>query len=342
MAHVHPNIAIKFLTAAAALLLTTALSCPSLAYDAPGARVTGAVDAATTSEAGIRDFSGSVSSLESILRGIADAADARVGVALIMEGKDTLTIGNDSRYPLMSVMKLHQAVATARLLELGGQTLDKKIQISAEMLLPDTWSPLRDKYPEGGISMSVRDLLRYTLQQSDNNACDILFGQFGRPSGTDSLLRSMGIKDFVICATEDEMHKDLGKCHDNWSTPLSAALLMDNLAAGTLGISEENSAFIRQTLTECRTGLNRLPLPLKGTGALIGHKTGTSDQGKDGRWIGINDVGFILLPDGKRYTLAVFVADSALSMEETEKIIADMSAAVYGWISGGRGLREPE
>ncbi len=323
------NTEINFHTTAAVLLVTTALSCPALAFEMSGAHLHGAIDTATAQEYSIRD----TSALKSRLLEITDAADARVGVALILDGKDSLTIGNESRYPLMSVMKLHQAVATVRLLELAGQTLDKQIQISAEMLMPDTWSPLRDQYPEGGISMSVRELLRYTLQQSDNNACDILFGQFGGPSGTDSLLRSMGMKDFAICATEDDMHKDLGKCYDNWSTPMSAARLMDDLAAGSLCINKENSAFIRQMLTECRTGLNRLPMPLKESEALIGHKTGTSDQGSDGKWTGINDVGFILLPDGRRYTIAVFVADSTLSMEQTEKIIADISAAVYGWNS---------
>ena len=40
-----------------------------------------------------------------------------------------------------------------------------------------------------------------------------------------------------------------------------------------------------------------------------------------GELIGINDVGFILLPDGKRYTIAVLVKDSKESMADTEKII---------------------
>ncbi|THC82772.1 hypothetical protein E7X23_26490, partial [Bacteroides fragilis] len=30
------------------------------------------------------------------------------------------------------------------------------------------YSPLRETYPQGGIEMSIADLLKYTLQQSDN------------------------------------------------------------------------------------------------------------------------------------------------------------------------------
>ena len=154
--------------------------------------------------------------------------------------------------------------------------------------------------------MSVAELLRYTLQQSDNNACDILFDRFAAPEHVDSIIRSMGFRDFRIAATEDEMHRDLKKCRENVSSPQSAADLMDRLASGTLPLGKEYADFIRSTLLECRTGLNRLPLPLEGSGALIGHKTGTSDREADGRWTGINDVGFVLLPDGRSYTLAVF------------------------------------
>jgi len=36
---------------------------------------------------------------------------AEVGVAIIADGKDTVTVENNRRYPLMSVFKLHQALA---------------------------------------------------------------------------------------------------------------------------------------------------------------------------------------------------------------------------------------
>lgn len=271
--------------------------------------------------------------LKTQLREIIDGADARVGVAVIADG-DTLTINGSPDYPLMSVMKLHQAVAVARILEERGLPLTSTVHIYVQDLKAGTWSPLRDARPGGGFDMSVAELLRYTLQQSDNNACDILFDRFAAPEHVDSIIRSMGFRDFRIAATEDEMHRDLKKCRENVCSPLSAAELMDRLASGTLPLGKEYADFIRSTLLECRTGLNRLPLPLEGSGALIGHKTGTSDREADGRWTGINDVGFVLLPDGRSYTLAVFISDSALGMEENEKLIADISGAVYSELSG--------
>lgn len=271
--------------------------------------------------------------LKTQIREIIAGADARVGVAVIADG-DTLTVNGSPDYPLMSVMKLHQAVAVARILEERGLPLTTTVHIYVQDLKAGTWSPLRDARPGGGFDMSVAELLRYTLQQSDNNACDILFDRFAAPEHVDSIIRSMGFRDFRIAATEDEMHRDLKKCRENVSSPLSAAELMDRLASGTLPLGKEYADFIRSTLLECRTGLNRLPLPLEGSGALIGHKTGTSDREADGRWTGINDVGFVLLPDGRSYTLAVFISDSALGMEENEKLIADISWAVYSELSG--------
>lgn len=271
--------------------------------------------------------------LKTQLQKIIAGADARVGVAVIADG-DTLTVNGSPDYPLMSVMKLHQAVAVARILEERGLPLTTTVHIYVQDLKAGTWSPLKDARPGGGFDMSVAELLRYTLQQSDNNACDILFDRFAAPEHVDSIIRSMGFRDFRIAATEDEMHRDLKKCRENVSSPLSAADLMDRLASGTLPLGKEYADFIRSTLLECRTGLNRLPLPLEGSGALIGHKTGTSDREADGRWTGINDVGFVLLPDGRSYTLAVFISDSALGMEENEKLIADISGAVYSELSG--------
>ena len=271
--------------------------------------------------------------LKTQLQKIIAGADARVGVAVIADG-DTLTVNGSPDYPLMSAMKLHQAVAVARILEERGLPLTTTVHIYAQDLKAGTWSPLRDARPGDGFDMSVAELLRYTLQQSDNNACDILFDRFAAPEYVDSIIRRMRFRDFRIAATEEEMHRDLKKCRENVSSPLSAADLMDRLASGTLPLGKEYADFIRSTLLECRTGLNRLPLPLEGSGALIGHKTGTSDREADGRWTGINDVGFVLLPDGRSYTLAVFISDSALGMEENEKLIADISGAVYSELSG--------
>ena len=90
--------------------------------------------------------------------------------------------------------------------------------------------------------------------------------------------------------------------------------------------------FIYQTMVECQTGQDRLVAPLLGKGVTVGHKTGTGDFNAKGQQIGCNDIGFVLLPNGHAYSIAVFVKDSAESSLENSKIIADISRIVYKYV----------
>lgn len=87
---------------------------------------------------------------------------AEIGIAVILDAQDTVTVNNDDRYPLMSVFKFHQALAVADYLDRNGLTPDTEIFIPEEELVPDTYSPLRKEFPEGEISLSVSRLLEYT------------------------------------------------------------------------------------------------------------------------------------------------------------------------------------
>lgn len=258
--------------------------------------------------------------------------DAKVGVAVMVNDTDTLTVNNSDKYPMMSVFKFHQALAVCHLLQMKGIPLDSVINISKEELRENTYSPLRDRFPEGNICISLSELMEYTLQLSDNNACDILFNRILSTNETDRYIRSLGIDNFSIEMDENDMHKNLDNCYSNWTTPMAAVRLINLFLEGG-AVSGEYYDFIKRTMTECTTGIGRLPYPLKNTAAVIGHKTGTGDKNSDGRYIGINDIGFIDLPNGDRYLIAVFVKDSAENYETTEKIIAEISSIVYKNIS---------
>lgn len=270
--------------------------------------------------------------LEAQLRQAIEGKKAEIGIAVIIDGKDTVTVNNDIHYPLMSVFKFHQALALADFMGREKQPLNTRLAISKCDLKQNTYSPLRDKYPGGGIEMSVAELLEYTLQLSDNNACDILFRYQGGTEAVDNYIHSLGITDCVITATEDEMHQDISRCYQNWSTPLAAAELLELFRKKTL-IADEYKEFIYQTMVQCETGKDRLVAPLQNKGITIGHKTGTGDRNAKGQQIGCNDIGFVLLPDGHSYSIAVFVKDSEESDSENSKIIAEISRIVYEYVT---------
>ena len=269
--------------------------------------------------------------LETQLKEAIKGKKAEIGIAVIIDGKDTVTVNNDIHYPLMSVFKFHQALALADYMGKQKQSLETRLPIKKSDLKPDTYSPLRDKYPQGGTEMSIADLLRYTLQQSDNTACDILFNYQGGPDAVNKYIHSLGIRECAIVGTETAMHEDLNLCYENWTTPLAAAELVEIFRKKPL-FPKVYKDFIFQTMVECQTGQDRLVAPLLDKKVTVGHKTGTGDLNAKGQQIGCNDIGFVLLPGGRTYSIAVFVKNSEENNQANSKIIANISRIVYEYI----------
>lgn len=252
---------------------------------------------------------------------------ARVGVAVIFDG-DTFTYNNQCHYPLMSVFKFHQALAVLDYLDKKQLPLDTEIWIRKTDLLPDTYSPLRKERPEGEFRMSVGELLRYSVSLSDNNACDILFRFIGGTDVVDKYVRTLGIEDFKIEATEEKMHKALEFQYINWTTPLAAVRLMEKFRTEALFHHPVYKEFLEKLMVETVTGRDKLKAGLP-QGVVLGHKTGSSDRDKSGLKLGDNDLGFVCLPDGRRYSIAVFVMDSKEDDKTNAFLISEISRKVY-------------
>ena len=86
-------------------------------------------------------------------------------------------------------------------------------------------------------------------------------------------------------------------------------------------------------MTETKTGQNRIKGQLP-QGIAVAHKTGTSDTNKEGITAAVNDVGIITLPDGKHVAIAVFITNSREDVATNEKIISDISRAVWDNFDG--------
>ena len=271
---------------------------------------------------------------------IASAAgniDARVGVAVIHENGTAFEAGWESgkplsgdslRFPMLSVVKFHQALAVCDWMKTHGLDMESEITVGAHQLHADTWSPMRDARPDGG-TFSYGELLEYTLEQSDNNACDILFGLTGGPENTAKYLKSVGLDGFGIECTEYMMHENPENCHLNWSTPESAARLLEKFYEQR--DSDVYHRFLWTAMTECRTGQNRIPGHISGRAAAIVHKTGTGDINPDGKIMAVNDIGIIVMPDGSHFSIAVFIADAACDMASCEETIAGITECVFNF-----------
>ena len=150
--------------------------------------------------------------------------NAVVGVSIIgNNGKDTLSLHGDRRFPMQSVFKFHIALAVLSEIDKGNLSLDQKIKIDKDELLPeDFWSPLRDENPNGGI-FTIEKLIQYSVSHSDNTACDVLIRLIGTPKTVEKYIKKSGINDIQITFNEKDMQAKWENMFQNWTTPKAAS-----------------------------------------------------------------------------------------------------------------------
>lgn len=267
--------------------------------------------------------------IESKIKQRIDSVDARVGIAVIINGQDTVIINGEKDFPMMSVFKFPLSLAVIQYIEPMGLDLDEKISVSIDDLKENTYSPMLKKYGRQPLDLTIHELLEWTLKESDNNAADILLKFVGGIQGLNEIMKTLDFpEDIIIGASEDDMHRDPYLCYLNRSTPIAMAELFDRFYSV---ISEHNIFFkeISSIIENCNTGADRLAAPIISSNATIGHKTGTGDILDGERISAINDCGYIRLANNQHYSIAVFIADSAYSINDTSKIIADISQIIY-------------
>lgn len=268
-------------------------------------------------------------SLKQEIAELVKTSDAEIGVAVIINGSDTVSINGNQPFPMLSVYKFPIALGVGEYCRAGGFGFGDSCLITRDELHTDTWSPMSKIFTADSTSITIRELLDYAIRQSDNNASDILLHLIGGTAQLDNHIEYTNGDGIEIRWTEDEMHKDVGLSYENTSTPIAMARLLDNFYTAC---GDSLSLEIKYLMEHCETGKDRLAKPLP-SGVTIGHKTGTGDINSQGRIIAVNDVGYVVLPDGRHYVIAVFIKDSAYDMSETSELIAAISSKVYSYIS---------
>lgn len=257
---------------------------------------------------------------------------ADVGVSILgIENKETLSINGDKHYPMQSVFKFHIALTVLNLVDSGKLNLNQKIFIRKKDLLPNTWSPMREDFPEGNVNLPLSEVLKYTVAQSDNNGCDILLNLVGGPKIVNDYIHELGIKDLSIQADEEEMHKNWDVQFLNWTTPHAATDLL-LLFFNKKILSKNSFDFLWKTMTETSTGGNKIKGQLP-QGILVAHKTGSSGVNDKGITAADNDIGIVKMPNGKYFVISIFVSNSKENEEANQKIISSIAKAAWDYFT---------
>ena len=228
----------------------------------------------------------------------------------------------------MSVFKFHIALATLNLVDKGKLSLKKKFIIKKEDLHEDTWSPIREEYPNGNIYLTLDQLLRYTVSHSDNNGCDILLNLIGGTKTVQDFINKQGIKEFTIKVNEQEM-RTWENLYINTTTPLATTELLEKFYKGKT-LKKKSTKYLYQIMLECSRGLTWMKAGLP-VGTELAHRTGISGTNENNLRAAMNDVGIFKLPNGNHVILSIYLKNITEEREVTEKIIADITKATWNY-----------
>src|SRR6202142_4255389 len=170
------------------------------------------------------------------IRAIAGDAHGKVSVACSLSGLGpgsalNCDLNPNVQPPMQSVFKLPLAVTVLHQIEQGTLSVEQQVRfLPQDRILPHVYSPLQDKYPDGGVDVPLRELLRLTVSVSDNVAADILLRLVGGPKAVNTYVAALGVSGFHLENSEAELHRDVSAQYRNWFEPAGAVQLLRRIS----------------------------------------------------------------------------------------------------------------
>lgn len=253
-----------------------------------------------------------------------------LGVALINEDGAVLVYGNEP-FALMSVIKFHLGYAVLATMAERGDTLSDTMTIKVKDLDPHTYSPMYASLTNDGsalkkeeLTISLGDLIYYTVRESDNNACDLLITKYlGGAAALEKFWHDRGVTGLAIKYTEGQMAAQPSLSYDNNATPYVLAqsyvtYLKDN------SLPQDFRDYLDEAMLFAPTGTERIQYGVRQALAerapnyqkeqeifrtlRVFDKTGMGAFMPEGYRIALNDLAFISF-EGKPYIMAVLIKD---------------------------------
>ncbi len=227
---------------------------------------------------------------------------------------------------MQSVFKLPLVLTVLHQVELGKFLLDQPVRFRPEdRILPHVYSPLQDKYPDAGVDVPLRELLRLTVSLSDNVGADILLRLAGGAKVVEAYIAGLGVRGFHLRDSEAVLHHNRTAQYRNWFEPVGAVQLLRRISDDS-PLTAEHTQLLLGWMTPVDP-TKRLDGNMP-AGTRVAHKSGSSDV-VAGVAAATNDIGLIPLPDRRRIAIAVFVTDSSADEATREQVIARIARAAF-------------
>lgn len=282
-----------------------------------------------------------------------------VGIAVRSIDKGWTVDANGSvLLPQQSVSKLWVAMAVLDYRDAGRLRLEDPVTVTREDLTL-FHQPIAAMVKGDGYKTTVGELMQRALTMSDNTANDRLLRFIGGPETVRGFIRRKGLGDIRFGPGERLLQSKtagldwrpefaLGnaftraraslpvtvraQAYQNYvadppdgAAPSAIAAALAKLKQGAL-LSDESTRYLIATMESSKTGKQRLRGAVPADWS-FGHKTGTG-QDLAGRTAGYNDVGILIAPDGRSYTIAVMIGDTAQPVAVRQALMQSVVAAV--------------
>ena len=270
----------------------------------------------------------------------------------------TVQSNGDTRLPQQSVSKLWVAMTVLDFRDAGRLRLEDPVTIRREDLTL-FHQPVAALVKGDGYAATVGELLRRALTMSDNTCNDRLLQYIGGPDAVRAFIARKRLGDIRFGPGERVLQSEtaglewkpefsfgdaFNRARDrlpradriaafdryvanppDGAAPSAIAGALAKLKRGEL-LSRSSTEYLIGTMESSRTGKQRLRGAVP-PGWSFGHKTGTG-QDLAGRTAGYNDVGVLIAPDGRSYSLAVMIGDTPRPIPERQALMQAVVAAV--------------
>lgn len=217
----------------------------------------------------------------------------RMGLAFACDGRRGAWRG-DERFVYCSSFKAYLAMATFIRAQAGLEDLSRAIPITqADMI---SHAPITEKAV--GRTLTVRELMKGTVEESDNPAANILLREMGGLEVMQAFYRNLGDNTTRVDRFEPEMNRWDGD-KDTIQPAQSVRNLERLFLSDQSPLNEASQALMLQWMRDTPTGVDRIKAGVP-SGWTVAHKTGTGGYGP------AIDIGLIYPPAGKPIVLGAY------------------------------------
>ena len=247
----------------------------------------------------------------------------------------------DERFPMGSVFKFPTTIALLQRVDRGEFRLDQRVTITPQEFSMG-WSPIRDNAHGQSVTMTLRELLVFSLGQSDNSAVDKILSMTGGPEVVTQTLLTLGIKDIRVDRNErtlctDSLKDMLAYSRDprDTATPNAMIELLRIFYLRKDKLKPASHDLMMKIMENTKTGPNRIKAAVS-AGSVVAHKTGQMPGT-------LNDAAIVTSPDGKHHiAIVVFTKASKIEdVEERDEMIRRKVREMWERAAGGTTLMPP-